>query len=248
MFGLARSLKENEEVLTRRTGPNLWIIRNARLRERIDLQYRSIVLDLRAEIPRWPRQGRVLDFGSGTNPYREWIPSAWTHRTLDPAEPGADFRSIADLEGQEPFDRILLIEVLEHLPEPDVTLGELSRHLTPQGEFFVTIPFAARIHPCPRDFRRWTPDGLARLFESAGLEILELRFRGSDLATIVSKTLYYFARRAGFNVATLAGLALAPLLGALILICGREKSLFPADSEDPLGFTLRARRKSDAAP
>lgn len=226
-------------MLSQQVSANLWILRSQKLRLILDLQFRSIVFALKDFVKTWPAQGRVLDFGAGTQPYRQWIPAGWTYTSVDSAAP-ADARQISQLPLTKNFDRILLIEVLEHIENPPALLKELREALSEKGELVISVPFAARVHPFPSDFLRWTPEGLQRLLESNGFHILELRTRGSDFATLTSKAIYFFARRKGFNLTSLVGLVFSPWLTLALCWCQLRSSTLPAHAEDPLGYILRA--------
>lgn len=227
--------------LTEKIGPNLWLIRSQSLRLFFDLQFRSIVMALNDVIATWPGGGTLLDFGAGTSPYQSLFPLTWKIESLDPLFSAADYKDLAQIPSGKRFDRILMIEVLEHLATPEFELKRLLPLLTQNGELIVSVPFSARIHPCPKDFRRWTPEGLEQVFEQSGFNIVEIKYRGTDSSTIVAKTLYFFARRLGFNPSTLLGLLLSPILFLALLLHHGRPALLPEKAEDPLGFLIRAR-------
>lgn len=120
---------------------------------------------------------RVLDYGCGGSPYRPLFGKAEYKR--------ADFLDCGDLdyvlgedslvpeEGQS-FDLILSTQVLEHVPEPAAYLAECHRLLTPNGELLLTTHGVFEDHGCPYDFQRWTADGLRRLLQSQGFEVVRL--------------------------------------------------------------------------
>lgn len=107
------------------------------------------------------------------------------------------------------FDRVVITEVIEHLPEVSRCLAELRRVVTPDGEIVLSTPnyFNAvgllklvfdRLHHGGRE--RWTyadhseelehfqtPFSVRRQFDDAGLAVRE--FRGSDLWMGVRKAL-----------------------------------------------------------
>lgn len=58
------------------------------------------------------------------------------------------------------FDAIACIAILEHLPQPEVALGELHRVLKPGGLIWVSLPMSFPYHEAPKDYWRVTPDGL----------------------------------------------------------------------------------------
>lgn len=67
---------------------------------------------------------------------------------LPPPEPASDLRgavlSAANAEilpfADNTFDRIVCSEVLEHVPDPDLVLAEISRILKPGGIFVASVP------------------------------------------------------------------------------------------------------------
>ncbi len=65
-------------------------------------------------------------------------------------------------------------EVIEHLADPWRAVGEAARVLRPGGRLYLQAPFVIGYHPSPRDYWRFTAEGLRRLIESAGLELEHL--------------------------------------------------------------------------
>jgi SAM-dependent methyltransferase len=66
------------------------------------------------------------------------------------------------------FDSVLLLDVLEHLAEPEVALREAYRVLKSEGRLLVTIPFAYPLHDQPHDYQRFTLHGLVYRLRKAG--------------------------------------------------------------------------------
>jgi SAM-dependent methyltransferase len=69
------------------------------------------------------------------------------------------------------FDVVICEQVLEHVADPAVAAKTLRHLARPGGTVVVSTPFLLRIHPSPRDFWRFTPEGLTTLLERAGLEV-----------------------------------------------------------------------------
>ena len=86
-------------------------------------------------------------------------------------------------------DSIVSDQVLEHLHgSPFDALRESARVLKPGGLIVHTTVFSHHLHPKPYDHWRFSPQGLARLADSAGLVTLELGGNGNDLIRWFSKS------------------------------------------------------------
>ncbi|HSG97287.1 MAG TPA: class I SAM-dependent methyltransferase [Woeseiaceae bacterium] len=80
-------------------------------------------------------------------------------------------------------DHVLLLDVLEHIPNPDQCLAEIRRVLKPDGTLTIQVPFLYPIHDAPLDFHRWTRFGLERAARLAGLTVSEVLAIGHPLET-----------------------------------------------------------------
>ena len=121
---------------------------------------------------------RVVDIGCGTKPFRGLFAGGCDYLGVD-----FDGRSAADLVHDlgQPLpledgsaDVVLLSEVIEHVPDPELLLAEAARLLRPGGELFVSAPFAFPIHGRPYDFRRFTDYYYRALPGRLPLELVEL--------------------------------------------------------------------------
>ncbi len=64
------------------------------------------------------------------------------------------------------FDGIVLDAVLEHVPDPHRLAAEALRVLRPGGFVLVHAPFLYPYHGAPRDFFRYTDEGLRQVFSA----------------------------------------------------------------------------------
>jgi SAM-dependent methyltransferase len=136
------------------------------------------------------RSSAVLDLGAGTKPYaplyeRYFDSSTSVDVPHSPHDIGAvDILASADdlPFDRESFDCIICTEVLEHCSEPRATMCEIVRVLKPGGRVFLTTPFLQPLHEMPNDYYRYTPSGLVRLAEAAGLIVNSIRPRGDYIA------------------------------------------------------------------
>ncbi|HLF19230.1 MAG TPA: class I SAM-dependent methyltransferase [Bacteroidota bacterium] len=144
-------------------------------------------------------RGRLLDVGCGTKPYEELFAPFVSHHvgldreeTIHPKHHIELFGSILKIPCEdESFDTVLCTEVLEHVEEPGVAVGEMGRVLRKGGHCILTTPFFWHIHEPPRDFFRYSKYGLQYLFEKNGFTIVELRAIAGFWVTFSQELAYY---------------------------------------------------------
>ena len=66
--------------------------------------------------------------------------------------------------GDEIFDAVILEAVLEHVVTPEEVVSEVYRVLRPGGRIYAAVPFMQGYHASPRDYQRYTVQGLENLF------------------------------------------------------------------------------------
>ena len=191
----------------------------------------------------------ILDAGCGENRFKPLFPgckfwgydqgvgdSRWDYGRVDVR---GDLESLA--LGDATLDGALCLVVLEHLPHPDRVLRELSRALKPGGELLLVVPLLWEIHQHPRDYFRFTRQGISLLLAEAGFEIVRLQPLGGFFTLMARRSvncLAFFQRSWKWILFAL----LAPWLGLLAPL------LLPAlDRLDPnrdftLGYEILARR------
>ncbi len=162
-----------ERLYPRRGTRSFWVL--TQLRE----QYSQIAEEYLAELP--SDGTRLVDFGAGNSPYYPlFAPYVSEYLRCDlPGNPMADcFLEGPDLlpltEGSA--NVVLSSQVLEHSVNPTLYLAECARVLAEDGLLLLSTHGVWRYHPDPIDLWRWTSDGLRRIVEQAGFEVL--RFRG----------------------------------------------------------------------
>jgi SAM-dependent methyltransferase len=121
--------------------------------------------------------GRLLDLGCGKVPlYALYAPLVSQVTCVDWA-PGEHIDECCDLAQPLPFasasfDTIVLSDVLEHVPEPDLLWREMTRTLAPGGHVIMNVPFYYSVHAHPHDYYRYTNFALERFVRNNGLELV----------------------------------------------------------------------------
>jgi len=123
--------------------------------------------------------GRLLDLGCGKAPlYGIYAPLVREITCVDWA-PGEHVDLSCDLSQPLPFadaqfDTIILSDVLEHVPDPELLWREMTRVLSPGGKVIMNVPFYYSIHAHPHDYYRFTNFALERFVVINGLELVQL--------------------------------------------------------------------------
>ena len=133
---------------------------------------------------------RVLDAGSGTQPYRHLFAHAHyesadlmqVEKAFAAPDYVCDLASIPVQDGR--FDRVIFNQVLEHVAEPKEVLAELGRVLKPGGKIICTCPFFFEEHEVPFDYFRYTQFAHRHLFEAAGFRVLSVAWLEGWLGTV----------------------------------------------------------------
>jgi SAM-dependent methyltransferase len=104
--------------------------------------------------------------------------------------------------------------VLEHVQCPDQVMREIERVLAPGGFAHIVTPFCHPFHEYPRDYRRFTLDGLKQM--TGSLEVVAEGWRTGPTATLLVFIIEYcklWSGRRGWRILAhgLVGWLLFPL-------------------------------------
>ena len=107
------------------------------------------------------------------------------------ASPGVDVVADAELLPFRAavFQRVECDAVLEHVRRPERVMREIERVLQPGGYAHLVTPFCHPFHEYPKDYRRFTPDGLKEL--AGGLDVVAEGWRTGPTATLLVFVLEY---------------------------------------------------------
>jgi len=121
-------------------------------------------------IERYPYEEPILDTCAGWEPnyYQPLFPGKRYVKQdfQDYNPPCVDI--ICDVSNMKPipdesFGLVLNLEALEHIAYPQKAIDEIHRILRPGGLLILTTVMHFRIHPSPKDYWRFTPDGIELL-------------------------------------------------------------------------------------
>jgi SAM-dependent methyltransferase len=87
------------------------------------------------------------------------------------------------------FQRVECDAVLEHVRSPELVVREIRRVLAPGGYAHLVTPFCHPFHEYPKDYRRFTIDGLKQL--ACGMEVVASGWRTGPTATLLVFTIEY---------------------------------------------------------
>lgn len=194
-------------------------------------------------------QGRLLDVGCGNKPYlplysaQEYIgleidtPENRQSKAADYYYDGKSF-PFAD----EEFDSVISNQVLEHVPNPDRFLEEISRVLRPQGLILMTAPFVWDEHEQPNDYYRYTSYGIRTILARHGFEVIELQKSVDDIR-IVFQLLNAYIYKATLTKSKGANLLFTILLIAPVNMLGEILSwISPRNADFYLDNIVLARK------
>ncbi|WP_026970210.1 class I SAM-dependent methyltransferase [Algoriphagus terrigena] len=155
--------------------------------------------------------GELLDIGCGEMPYKNEILGKSNVNTYT----GIDIYGALEYKrGVKPdylwdgikmpfddasFDSGIATEVLEHCPDPHLTLTEINRVLKRDSPLVLTVPFLWPTHEAPHDYFRYTPFAIQRLLEQSGFVNVEINCLGGWDASIVQMLALWIKRR-GFSI------------------------------------------------
>jgi len=117
-----------------------------------------------------PPGGTGLNIGAG----RTRISDKILNMEIEPGD-GIDLVGSAESipAEDECYDLVICQEVLEHVRNPAKAMEEIKRVLKTGGRAYIQLPFIIGYHPCPKEFWRFSREGVEEICTAAGLEIVE---------------------------------------------------------------------------
>lgn len=137
-------------------------------------------------------KGNTLDIGCSNKAAKKYLPDGCHYIGLDYYRTAIEwYETLPEVYGDaqnlplisKSIETVLLLDVLEHLHDPEECLREINRVLVDDGVLIIQVPFIYPIHDAPLDFNRWTQFGLRKLIHAHGFNIIEEKHKGDPLET-----------------------------------------------------------------
>ncbi len=220
-----------------------------------DLQVCSVYRYLKKLLPseKNRRGKKCLDVGCGDSPYKFML-AGYEYKGIDydgsDSEFGYKKENVEYYDGKHfpvndaSIDLLIHTEVIEHVPDINLFFSECYRVLKKEGIMIFSIPFSARYHYIPNDYRRLTPTGLQQVLEGANFEDIEIYARSTDITVACYKVLTIGYRwLLSKNIIKILGFVLGLPIFGLSLLLG-QLSLWRdiGTHDDCLGYVVRTRK------
>lgn len=148
-----------------------------------------------------PKDSAVLDIGSGNRRLCKEIINVDVH-------PWSEIDIVADAHDlpftDNSIDGIIFSWVLEHMKDPEKVISEMHRILRKGGYLYLSTNFITPYHPSPKDYCRWTADGLRVLLKD--FKIIELKPHVGPTCAFLSVFQEWLALVLSFNIKILKDL------------------------------------------
>lgn len=199
-------------------------------------------------------KGVVLDIGCADKGVRRSLSLADDYIGLDyPPTSRVLYRTYPDVLGDAarlPFadgavNTVLMLDLIEHLPRPELALAEARRVLTIDGQLIITVPFAYPLHDQPYDYQRFTVHGLTVRLRDAGFVYIEVN-EVADAIDAAGSSLALALAQASINAVEARSwrILIVPLLLAAVPIVNLGARLLsllaPTRKFMPAGYRVRA--------
>lgn len=196
------------------------------------------------------RNAWVLDAGAGECRYRpQFFHTRYIGLDSAQGDPSWDYSKL-DVIGRleelpfpdDFFDCVLSIVVLEHTCEPTRVLREIRRVLKPGGAVYIVAPYMWEEHQRPRDYFRFTSNGVRLLAQRAGLSVRRLEPVGGFFWQLGRRFIAVLAFvQQGWRWALFP--LMAPVFGFLLPLCCYYLDVLDADRAYTLGFICEGRKE-----
>ncbi len=131
--------------------------------------------------------GTILDLGCGEKPFIKYFKKDIDYIGVDiDPKSSADFivKPIDRLPFvNNTFDAVISLQVIEHVENLEFFNDEIKRVLKKDGTLVISVPFLYNVHGLPNDFRRFTLEGLKKLYIN-DFDIIKIKKVGGIITTL----------------------------------------------------------------
>jgi SAM-dependent methyltransferase len=141
----------------------------------------------------------TVNLGSGTDVFSEMPVAnvdAFPYETVDIV---ADLRRLPFKDGS--VDRVISCSVLEHVAKPEEAFAEMYRVVKKGGFVYLTVPFIYPYHASPKDFTRWTFEGIANAMEP--FRVVQMGVRHGPTSAMILTVISWLSLVLSFGVEAL---------------------------------------------
>ena len=146
--------------------------------------YRQLESWLAINLPSLDRSFKVIEFGDSNNTIKNFFQKA--NYEIAANFPDVDIQNLTSYS-DESYDAVVIDNILEHIPRPELAMDEIWRILKKNGFCICITPFLIKVHFFPGDYCRYTEQGLRQLFR----RFREIEINGWGNRFTVETTLYH---------------------------------------------------------
>lgn len=131
---------------------------------------------------------RIINLGSGTRRYKQNIINVdiFPYKNVDLV---ADARTLPFPDNS--IDMVISEFLLEHVPDPENVVKEITRVTKSGGYVYIAVPFLHPYHASPDDFKRWTTSALQKDF--AAFKPVKIGMRAGPVSALLGIVMHMFA-------------------------------------------------------
>lgn len=190
-------------------------------------------------------RGILLDIGCGRQPYRSEFRNISGYIGIDRtnADIAHDLSEYPYPLNDKAANWLLCTQVVDDFPDRKAFVQEMYRLLANNGSLILSASFVWELHDLPHDYGRPTPEGLRRLLEDNGFELMDLKSLGNSLVTlgqVININLLNIMARCSWWLRLISPLL---LLNTMFFYAVGSLLHFRRFDNLPLAFFLVARKK-----
>lgn len=143
---------------------------------------------LRLSFPNTANNSHIINLGSGTRRYAPHIINVdiFPYKNVNLV---ADARALPFPDNS--VDMVISEFLLEHVPDPENVVKEITRVVKSGGYIYIAVPFLHPYHASPDDFKRWTVSALQKDFSD--FEPIKIGMRAGPISALLGVLMHVCA-------------------------------------------------------